>query len=163
MRSDTPRWRCVPGAENNEPWEIRMHTLSGQNRHRARGHAALATALLLALCAGARADQSVTSSDGQWKLHAKLAGSFAVQGTGQAIIDITPAAGGKGCPTVSSVVFEMPAHGHGGGKTPEIMTMGTCEFHVTDLAPTMGGAWRLRLVLKDAGKTSNADFDISAK
>jgi hypothetical protein len=123
----------------------------------------LAATLLLAFCGAARADQDVTSSDGQWKLHAKVPSSFSVKGSGEAIIDVKPAAGGKGCPTVSSVVFEMPAHGHGGGKTPEVMTMDACQFHVSNLAPTMGGAWRLRLVLKDGAKTSNADFDIGAK
>jgi len=64
---------------------------------------------------------------------------------------------------VSSVVFEMPSHGHGGDKTPEVMTMGPCQFHVSNLSASMGGDWRLRLVLKSGDKTSNADFAISAK
>jgi hypothetical protein len=105
----------------------------------------------------------VQSSDGLWKLHAKVDDALSVRKSAEAVIDITPAAGGKGCPTVSSVVFEMPAHGHGGDKDPQSMTMGTCSVHVSDLVPSMGGAWRLRLVLKSGDKTSNADFSIPAK
>jgi hypothetical protein len=116
-----------------------------------------------ALATTAHADQDVKSSDGQWKLHAKVVDSLGVKKAGEAVIDITPAAGGKGCPTVSSVVFEMPAHGHGGDKDPQMMTMGTCSVHVSDLVPSMGGAWRLRLVLKSGDKTSTADFAIPAK
>jgi len=118
---------------------------------------------LLAIGAQAHADQDVTSSDGAWKLHAKVVDSIGVKKSGEAVIDITPAAGGKACPTVSSVVFEMPAHGHGGDKDPSSMTMGTCSVHVSDLVPSMGGAWRLRLVLKSGDKTSTADFAIAAK
>jgi hypothetical protein len=123
--------------------------------------------LLLAGLAGpVLADQDVMSSDGQWKLHARIADSLAVGGAAQAIVDVSPAAGGKNCPTVSSVVFEMPAHGHGGKIDPKVTgANGTsaCQFHVTDLSPSMDGMWRLRLVLKDGGKTSNADFSIPAK
>jgi len=118
---------------------------------------------LATLVTAAHADQDVTSSDGAWKLHAKVVDSIGVKKSGEAIIDITPAAGGKACPTVSSVVFEMPAHGHGGDKDPQSMTMGTCTVHVSDLVPSMGGAWRLRLVLKSGDKTSTADFAIAAK
>lgn len=118
---------------------------------------------LVALATSASADQDVTSSDGTWKLHAKVVDAIGVKKSGEAIIDITPAAGGKACPTVSSVVFEMPAHGHGGDKDPQSMTMGTCSVHVSDLVPSMGGAWRLRLVLKSGDKTSTADFAIAAK
>jgi hypothetical protein len=57
----------------------------------------------------------------------------------------------------------MPSHGHGGKVDPKVMSMDGCKFHVTDLSPSMGGAWRLRLVLKSEGATSNADFAISAK
>jgi hypothetical protein len=111
----------------------------------------------------AHADQDVTSSDGSWKLHAKVVDSIGVKKSGEAVIDITPAAGAKGCPTVSSVVFEMPAHGHGGDKDPQSMKMGTCSVHVSDLVPSMGGDWRLRLVLKSGEKTITADFAIAAK
>ena len=121
------------------------------------------TLALAGLAAPVLADQDVQSSDGMWKLHAKVMDTMTVKKAEEAIIDVTPAAGGKGCPTVSSVVFEMPAHGHGGDKTPEVMSMGTCQFHVSDLSPSMGGAWRLRLVLKSGDKSSNADFAISAK
>jgi hypothetical protein len=38
-----------------------------------------------------------------------------------------------------------------------------CRFHVTKLTPSMGGEWRLRLVLKDGDKSSTADFTIPAK
>jgi hypothetical protein len=127
----------------------------------ARGAAGMIA--LAAIAAPALADQDVQSSDGQWKLHAKVMDSFAVKKGEEAIIDVMPAAGGKGCPTVSSVVFEMPAHGHGGDKTPEVMSMGSCQFHVSNLSASMGGAWRLRLVLKNGDKTSNADFAITAK
>lgn len=122
-----------------------------------------AAAALAALCAAAHADQDVKSSDGRWKLHAKLNDSLAVGSSAEAIIDVAPAAGGKGCPSVGQVLFEMPAHGHGGDKTPEVMEMGDCEFHVTNLSPSMDGAWRLRLVIKDGGKSSTADFNVSAK
>jgi len=118
---------------------------------------------LLALAGAAHADQDVQSSDGMWKLHAKVIDTLGVKKAAEAVIDITPAAGGKGCPTVSSVVFEMPAHGHGGDKDPQMMTMGSCSVHVSDLVPSMGGSWRLRLVLKSGDKTSNADFTIPAK
>jgi hypothetical protein len=118
---------------------------------------------LAALATTAHADQDVTSSDGAWKLHAKVVDSIGVKKTGEAVIDITPAAGAKGCPTVSSVVFEMPAHGHGGDKDPQSMKMGTCSVHVSDLVPSMSGDWRLRLVLKSGEKTSTADFAIAAK
>jgi len=115
------------------------------------------------LATAAHADQDVQSSDGAWKLHAKVLDTLGVKKAGEAVIDITPAAGGKGCPTVSSVVFEMPAHGHGGDKDPKSMAMGSCTVHVSDLEPSMGGAWRLRLVLKSGDKTSTADFAIAAK
>jgi hypothetical protein len=127
------------------------------------GLRALPALALLALAGSAHADQDVQSSDGMWKLHAKVVDSLAVKSTGEAVIDITPAAGGKGCPTVSSVVFEMPAHGHGGDKDPQSMKMGTCTVHISDLAPSMSGAWRLRLVLKSGDKTSTADIAIAAK
>jgi len=118
---------------------------------------------LATLTTAAHADQDVQSSDGAWKLHAKIVDSLGVKKSGEAVIDITPAAGGKGCPTVSSVVFEMPAHGHGGDKNPQSMPMGNCSVHVSDLEPSMGGAWRLRLVLKSGDKSSTADIAISAK
>jgi len=120
--------------------------------------------LVLGTMAGrAQADQDVLSSDGQWKLHAKLADAFGVKKATEAVVDITEAKGGKACPEVSSVVFEMPAHGHGGDLAPQSMAMGKCQFHISDLSASMGGAWRLRLVLKSDGKTSTADFPISAK
>ena len=115
------------------------------------------------LCVSAWADQDVQSSDGQWKLHAKVANTVAVGGMSQAVVDVKPAAGGKGCPTVGSVVFEMPSHGHGGKVDPKVMSKEGCQFQVSDLSPSMDGAWRLRLVLKSDGKTSNADFAITAK
>jgi hypothetical protein len=118
---------------------------------------------VLALSGAAHADQDVQSSDGMWRLHAKVVDSLSVKSPAEAVIDITPAAGGKGCPTVSSVVFEMPAHGHGGGKDPQSMAMGSCTVHVSDLVPTMGGVWRLRLVLKSGDKSSTADISIPAK
>jgi len=119
--------------------------------------------LLGALAAGpALADQDVQSSDGQWKLHAKVADTMAVGSMGDAMVDAS-AASGKGCPTVASVVFEMPSHGHGGKVDPKVSSSDGCHFHVTDLSPSMGGAWRLRLVLKSGDKTSNADFAVNAK
>jgi hypothetical protein len=144
-----------------------MPSLSVRHGFQARGLRILSHALpLLAICTlatAAHADQDVQSSDGMWKLHAKVVDSLGVKKAAEAVIDITPAAGGKGCPTVSSVVFEMPAHGHGGDKDPEMMTMGSCSVHVSDLVPSMSGSWRLRLVLKSGDKTSNADFSIPAK
>jgi hypothetical protein len=126
--------------------------------------AGLTGALSLLLLAGsARADQDVQSSDGQWKLHAKVADSLAVGGMAQALVEVSPAAGGKACPMVGSVVFEMPSHGHGGKVDPKVVSKDGCKFQVTDLSPSMEGAWRLRLVLKDGGKASNADFAITAK
>lgn len=119
--------------------------------------------LAAALAGPALADQDVKSADGMWKLHAKVADSLTVGGMAQAVVDVTPAAGGKACPTVGSVVFEMPAHGHGGKVDPKVMSMDGCQFHVTDLSPSMAGDWRLRLVLKNDGKTTNADFPVSAK
>jgi hypothetical protein len=118
---------------------------------------------LAAMALPALADQDVQSSDGQWKLHAKVADSLAVGASSEAMVDVSPAGASKGCPAVGSVVFEMPAHGHGGKVDPKVMSMDGCHFHVTDLNPSMGGAWRLRLVLKSDGKTSNADFPVSAK
>jgi hypothetical protein len=125
---------------------------------------ALAGTIGLILTAGSvRADQDVQSSDGQWKLHAKLADSLTVGSMSQALVEVSPAAGGKLCPSVGSVVFEMPAHGHGGKVDPKVTSKDGCQFQVSDLSPSMGGAWRLRLVLKSEGKTSNADFAITAK
>jgi hypothetical protein len=144
-----------------------MTRLSVRSGLQARGLRILSRALPLlalgAIATAAHADQDVLSSDGQWKLHAKIVDSLGVKKAAEAVIDITPAAGGKGCPTVSSVVFEMPSHGHGGDKDPTSMAMGSCSVHVSDLVPSMGGAWRLRLVLKSGDKTSNADFAIPAK
>ncbi len=141
-----------------------LHFRSGRTqRARAILFRVIPALALAAIATTAFADQDVTSSDGAWKLHAKVVDSIAVKKSGEAVIDITPAAGGKGCPTVSSVVFEMPAHGHGGDKTPEMMTMGTCTVHVSSLVPSMGGDWRLRLVLKSGDKSSTADFALGAK
>jgi len=118
----------------------------------------------LAAFAGAvQADQDVQSSDGQWKVHAKVADSLAVKKSGEAMINITAAGMAKGCPQVASIAFEMPAHGHGGDIDPKVMSSGACSWHVMDLEPSMSGAWRLRLVLKDGDKTSNADISITAK
>ncbi len=111
----------------------------------------------------ALADQEVKSSDGQWKAHAKIADSLEVGKSHDATVTISPAAGGNGCPTVSNVLFEMPSHGHGGKINPSVMAAGGCTFHVMDLEPSMGGAWRVRLVLKSGDKTSDADFAVSAK
>jgi len=116
-----------------------------------------------ALSSAVQADQDVQSSDGQWKLHAKVPDTLAVKKSAEATIDVTPAGMTKGCPTVSSVVFEMPAHGHGGTVDPKAMSAGGCSWHITDLNPSMSGAWRLRLVLKSGDKTSDADFAISAQ
>ena len=124
---------------------------------------ALLPVLMLSVFGVALADQDVQSSDGQWKLHAKLVDSLMVKKSAEALIDITSAAGGKGCPTLKSVAFEMPAHGHGGDVEPKFMSAGNCRFHITNLSPSMDGAWRLRLVLLSADKTSNADFTIPAK
>ena len=119
--------------------------------------------VLTALAGVAQADQDVQSSDGQWKVHAKVADPLAVKKSSEAMIDIASAGMAKGCPKVSSVAFEMPAHGHGGDVDPKVMSTGACSWHVTDLNPSMSGAWRLRLVLKEGDKTSNADIPISAK
>ncbi|HXY05160.1 MAG TPA: hypothetical protein VEI05_01320 [Burkholderiaceae bacterium] len=119
--------------------------------------------VLTAFAGVSQADQDVQSSDGQWKVHAKVADPLAVKKSSEAMIDITSAGMAKGCPTVSSVAFEMPAHGHGGDVDPKVMSTGACSWHVTDLNPSMSGAWRLRLVLKEGDKTSNADIPISAK
>jgi len=119
--------------------------------------------VLAAVAAAAHADQEVQSSDGQWKVHAKVADSLAVKKSSEAMINISPAGMAKGCPKVDSVAFEMPAHGHGGDVDPKVMSTGACSWHVMDLEPSMSGAWRLRLVLKDGDKTSNADFPITAK
>lgn len=127
------------------------------------GLRALPLLALGAFSGAALADQDVQSSDGHWKVHAKISDSLAVKSTAEATIDVAPAAGGKGCPTVGGVLFEMPSHGHGGDKDPAVMSSGACQWHVTNLVPSMGGAWRLRLVLKDGDKSSNADFPVSAK
>jgi len=111
----------------------------------------------------AQADQSATSSDGAWKASSSLAGSLAVKSHAQATVKITPAAGGAACPQVANVLFEMPSHGHGGDVDPKSAAAGTCEWKITDLAPSMGGEWRLRLVVKDGGKSSNIDFMVQAK
>lgn len=109
------------------------------------------------------ADQDVQSSDGQWKVHAKISDSLPVKKTSEAMVDISAAGMAKGCPKVASVAFEMPAHGHGGDIDPKVMAAGSCSWHVMDLEPSMAGAWRLRLVLKDGDKTSNADIAVTAK
>jgi len=120
--------------------------------------------LALGICASAaRADQDVQSSDGQWKVHAKVADALAVQKSSEAAIDIAPVGANKTCPSVSSVVFEMPAHGHGGSVDPKSKSTGPCQWQVTDLNPSMAGAWRLRLVLKSGDKTSNADIALPAR
>lgn len=111
----------------------------------------------------AYADQDVQSSDGQWKVHAKISDSLAVKKSSEAMVDISAAGMAKGCPKVASVAFEMPAHGHGGDVDPKVMSAGSCSWHVMDLEPSMAGAWRLRLVLKDGDKTSNADIAVTAK
>jgi len=135
-----------------------------QNRNKHHRHLLpLALLALGALAGPAQADQDVMSSDGQWKLHAQIPASVGVNKDAEVIVDVTPAAGGKACPELGSVVFEMPAHGHGGKKDPQSMSMGTCQFHISDLNASMGGDWRLRLVLKSGGKTSTADFPISAQ
>jgi hypothetical protein len=123
----------------------------------------LAVGGFLGFAGAVHADQDVKSSDGMWTLHAKMADSFAVKKSSEALIDVAPVGMAKGCPAVSSVVFEMPAHGHGGSVDPMSMSSGTCQWHVTDLNPSMGGEWRLRLVLKAGDKTSNADFTVNAK
>ena len=130
---------------------------------RARICRALVVAAMGAVAGSAWADQDVMSSDGQWKLHAKMPDTLAVKKPTEALIDVTPAAGGKGCPNLGSVVFEMPSHGHGGDMAPQSMSMDGCKFHVTDLSASMGGSWRLRLVLKSGDKSSNADFTVAAK
>ena len=123
---------------------------------------AAASALVLAATA-AQADQSATSSDGAWKADSTLASSLAVKTHAQATVKIAPAAGGATCPQVASVLFEMPSHGHGGDVDPKAAAAGTCAWNITDLAPSMGGEWRLRLVVKDGAKTSNIDFMVQAK
>ena len=120
-------------------------------------------AALFALAGVAYADQDVQSSDGQWKVHAKISDSLGVKKSSEAMVDISAAGMAKGCPKVASVAFEMPSHGHGGDVDPKAMSMGACSWHVTDLEPSMAGAWRLRLVLKDGDKTSNADISVTAK
>jgi len=128
--------------------------------HRA---AALGAAVILLAAGAARADQSVSSSDGAWKAQATMGDSLAVKEHSTAIVKISPAAGGASCPTVASVLFEMPSHGHGGSVDPQSAAAGTCTWKVTDLVPSMGGDWRLRLVVKDGGKSSNIDFMVMAK
>ena len=109
------------------------------------------------------ADQDVQSSDGQWKVHAKISDSLPVKKSSEAMVDVSAAGMAKGCPKVASVAFEMPAHGHGGDVDPKVMSAGPCSWHVMDLEPSMAGAWRLRLVLKDGDKSSNADIAVTAK
>jgi hypothetical protein len=89
--------------------------------------------------------------------------SLAVKKSAEATIEISPVGMAKGCPTVSSVAFEMPAHGHGGDVDPKVMSAGTCTWHVSDLSPSMSGDWRLRVVLKSGEKTTNADIALPAK
>jgi hypothetical protein len=140
--------------------EIARVAIAGRRRA-ALGLAACGAAL--ALAGPALADQEVKSSDGQWKVHAKVSDTLAVGTSAKAMVDVAAAAGGKACPTVGSVVFEMPSHGHGGKVDPKVSPMEGCRFQVTDINPSMGGEWRLRLVLKSEGKTSNADFSLQAK
>ena len=71
-------------------------------------------AALFALAGVAYADQDVQSSDGQWKVHAKISDSLGVKKSSEAMVDISAAGMAKGCPKVASVAFEMPSHGHGG-------------------------------------------------
>jgi len=133
-------------------------------------------ALAMGMITGvAYGDQDIQSSDGNWKLHATVADTLDIKKLGEAIVEITPAAGGNDCPKVSSVVFEMPAHGHGGDVDPKVHYVqnapllvargraSRCQWRITDLSPSMAGAWRLRLVLKNGDKSSDADFDINAK
>jgi len=123
-----------------------------------------APVLALAVFAGAaQADQDVKSSDGMWSVHAKVPSSLAVKKSAEATIEVSPVGMAKGCPTVSSVAFEMPAHGHGGDVDPKVMSAGTCTWHVSDLSPSMAGDWRLRVVLKSGDKTTNADIAVPAK
>ena len=120
--------------------------------------------LALGAFAGAvHADQEVKSSDGMWMLHAKVADVLAVKKSSDATIKAMPEGMAKGCPTVSSVAFEMPSHGHGGSVEPKAAPAGECTWKITDLNPSMAGDWRLRVVLKNGDKTSNADFSVMAK
>jgi hypothetical protein len=125
--------------------------------------AAVAALVLGALAPLAWADQDVTSADGAWKAHAKGENTVAVGKSQELLVTVKASDGGTTCPTVASVVFEMPAHGHGGNKDPQMMAMANCQVHITDLAPSMGGDWRLRLVLKAGGKTSQIDLPLAAK
>jgi len=119
--------------------------------------------LSIFLTTAAYADQDVKSNDRMWNAHAKMSNTLGIKQVTDATIDVTPVGSAKGCPSLDTVVFEMPAHGHGGDAIPAVMNMGACKFHVTNLSASMGGDWRLRLVLKSGDKSSYADFTIPAK
>ena len=47
---------------------------------------------------------------------------------------------------------------------PEAVKMGSCNYHVSGLTPTMGGDWLLHLRLKEGSKTATAvEFNLKAR
>lgn len=116
-----------------------------------------------AFAVGAQAGQSVKSADGMWTLTADT-DALTVKKESEVMINASGAGAAKAsCPDVEGVAFTMPAHGHGGSTTPEVMKMGACSYHVSGLTPTMDGNWLLHLGLKEGSKTTTAEFNFKAQ
>jgi hypothetical protein len=118
----------------------------------------------VAIAGGAQAGQSAKSADGMW-IFSTDTDMLAVNKESELMINASSAGSAMAkCPDVDGVTFTMPAHGHGGSTTPEAMKMGTCNFHVSGLTPTMGGDWLLHLGLKEGSKATTAvEFKLKAQ
>ena len=143
------------GSENERGLIVRIHHLS------------LSLLLLLVaatVAGGARAGQSVKSADGMWTMTADT-DVVAVKKESEVMINAAGAGAPMAkCPDVDGVTFTMPAHGHGGSTTPQVMKMGACGYHVSGLTATMGGDWLLQLRLKEGSKTpTSVDFNLKAQ
>jgi hypothetical protein len=119
----------------------------------------------LLLCASAGAQQAIKSADGKWSLKPDAPAALEVKKENEVMVDISAIGGAAGqCPTVDKVAFTMPTHGgHGGASEPEVMKMGACGWHISNLTPTMKGPWQLRLTLKSGDKSTTADLDLPAQ
>jgi hypothetical protein len=117
-----------------------------------------------AIAGGAQAGQTVKSADGMWTFTIDT-DTLAVNKESELMINASTAGSAMAkCPDVDRVTFTMPAHGHGGSTTPEAMKMGTCNYHVSGLTPTMSGDWLLHVALKEGSKTTTAvEFNLKAQ
>jgi hypothetical protein len=131
-----------------------------------RSSLSLLVSLVAATLAGGAqaAGQSAKSTDGMWTLTIDT-DVVAVKKESELMINASSAGSAMAkCPEVDGVTFTMPAHGHGGSTKPEAMKIGTCSYHVSGLAPTMGGDWLLRLGLKEGSKaTTTVEFNLKAQ